>query len=420
MTPLPTLDDLKDKGINKPRVKKPELETTRARTTKKKVEDDIDERDYEINRETDQKEKSELLDTLFSENEDIDFEKILRKEVMSVAAKKGTTSTRTGQPLKRVREGMEDVYTTLQLKELIDDFRKKKDNRTTEDDDTESNDMSYMLPFLQKMQNGGGNVGNIDPTLLMMLMGNQGNKGSSGLNQIMMMMMLMNAGTQTQQQDASGNPVYRNGINPENMKVLMEQLQGIMKQQEKPTIDPTVMLMLQMMNKQSQNQPQQNSMRDIATLITALKSTETPNNTPNMLLEMMKQNMELQNQRVISMIPNEAPEERVMRNFGFFKDIMGDKRERTDSEMDFSLRKQQMLLDEQQRMDMLDREERAQAREDAKGDRTLSLINTVADKVIGNGLGQLVGDLVSARGKGGKKTAPPDVEEFDASILDDF
>ena len=45
--PLPTLEDLKDKGIKKPRVQDGKLETTRARPTKEKIDTDIDERDFE-------------------------------------------------------------------------------------------------------------------------------------------------------------------------------------------------------------------------------------------------------------------------------------------------------------------------------------------------------------------------------------
>ena len=425
--PLPTLADLKDKGIKKPRVQDAKIETTRARPTKEKIETDIDERDFEVNTVEERQERKKLLDILLKENKDIDIEELIRTEVMgnNMATKKGTT-TRTGQPLKRVREGMEDVFTTLQLRELIEDFRKKKTENTDsqEANNTSDNKMAYMMPFLQKMQNGGTNAGGLDPNMLYLLMANQGNKGGNDLNQLLMLMMMMNAGSQNQH-DAQGNPIYQGGVNSNNMTMLMNEIKNIMdKQEQKPQIDPTMMLVLQMMNKQVSSQPQQNTMKDIATLITALNSQNSnkPQDTQlPMVMEMMRQNWALQNERVMNMMPNEAPEDRIIRSANLIRELQGDARQRTESEMDFALRKQQMVLDEQQRLDMLDREERAQNREDAKSDRTLGMVSTVMDKVIGEGLGQLVGDLVSARGKGDKSArGANEPENFDASILDEF
>ena len=74
---------------------------------------------------------------------------------------------------------------------------------------------------------------------------------------------------------------------------------------------------------------------------------------------------------------------------------------------------------------MVDREERGVIREDKKSERFMNIGETVLDKVIGKGLGNLVNDLMSVKGSGedkgskGGKAPTSAQQDFDPSLLDD-
>lgn len=120
--------------------------------------------------------------------------------------------------------------------------------------------------------------------------------------------------------------------------------------------------------------------------------------------------------------PQEPPEERLRKSMTLVKEIQGEQRVRTKDELDFGLKKQELVLKESARQDMLNREERAVEREDRKSERILGIGQVVLDKVIGNGLGTLIDDVMGAKGGKGKRRgrAKQPLEEFDPSLLDEL
>ena len=154
----------------------------------------------------------------------------------------------------------------------------------------------------------------------------------------------------------------------------------------------------------------------------------------DMMLQSQNKNMELMmqnfDQKFGYMIqnrgqPQESPRDNLREDLKFFRELSGDKRVRTKDEMEFGLRREELILKNQERGDMLDREERAIMREDKKSERILDIGGVVLNKVIGNNLGSLVNDLmgsgknIKARKRRGRTNIPKD-DDFDVSLLDDL
>ena len=119
----------------------------------------------------------------------------------------------------------------------------------------------------------------------------------------------------------------------------------------------------------------------------------------------------------------EDPMSKFMEGVKFTREQLGDNRAKTKDEMDFGLRSKELDLKDYARRDLLDREERNMDRENAKGQRFMEIGGVVLDKVIGQGLGTLVGDLMSSikNGKGSKTKASNNAKEnFDHSLLDEL
>ena len=181
----------------------------------------------------------------------------------------------------------------------------------------------------------------------------------------------------------------------------------------------TMMEIFKMMQQQQQ-QPQHNRTDD-----SAIKLMGTMMGTMFQSLSEQNQNylsLAIQQMRSSQGQPQEDPRKIMMDGFNLYKDMSGDNRARTKDEMDFDLRKKELELKEYSRRDMLDREERQVVREDAKSQRFMNIGETVLNKVIGDGLGNLMSDFMSLRGnKGdkGKQSSVPARKQFDPSLLDE-
>jgi len=165
-----------------------------------------------------------------------------------------------------------------------------------------------------------------------------------------------------------------------------------------------------MANLIKQNNPQSND-NVTATLINNL--FQQNQNTQNALMNIM---------RGSSGQPQIDPDDRLIKSMNLVKEIQGEQRVRTKDELDFGLKKQELVLKESARQDMLDREERAIIREDEKSENILGIGKIVLDKVIGNGVGNLLQDVMSVKTPKGKRRGraeQPKNTEYDLSLLDD-
>ncbi|MCP4762572.1 MAG: hypothetical protein GY870_12400 [archaeon] len=379
---------------------------------------------YENSR--DLKEKRELIRKIFDDNTDLPVEDMLMHYFTQGDGKK---MGKTVSPLKGIREGLEDMLNIQQLKDLVQGFRTIKEQPKNEEEDMSDNNQNLMtmLPLFQKMQGGNGQI---DPMMMMMLMNGMGGgqKQGNNMGQLFLMMSMLNMNTNQQQQQQSnpnGTPVQPNQANnAEMIKSIYQELQNVMnQQQQKPTIDPMTLMMMQSINKS--NQSQNNGGQNIEVLLDKFNTMMQNNQTNQMAMIMQSQNDKFERgmEMIAGALHRDRPEEKILNNFQLFRELTGDKREKNVHEMEYDLKKQELGFKEAARRDMLDREERAQVRDGEKSNRIMDTASTVLDKVIGNGLGQLVGDLMSAKKPKAAQLGRAEgqqSQDFDSSLLDDL
>lgn len=413
-----------------PESTEPFFEDKSETKTKKKAKKNEDE-DEPINESKERlQKKRELITKLFDENQDLPMEEMLTYYFTEGEGKK---MGKTVSPLKGIREGLEDMLNIQQLQDLIKGFRDRKKQSNTQQDEIDEdmgddNSLITMLPFLQKMQNGGMDVGKIDPLMLMLSMGMGGQKKSNNnLGQLFLMMSMANMFAQQPQQTQIGNNGNPNqqptpAINAEMIKSLYTELQKVMESQSKPQFDPMTLLMIDAIKKSNANNGAASN-QNIEILLDKFNQMMQNNQTQTMAMLMERSNEKFEKgmEMIASALHREKPEEKMMNYFGLFRELAGDRREKTKDEMEYDLKRKEMELQEFARRDMLDREEREKEREEMKSQRMMDTAGVVLDKVIGNGIGHLVKDVMSVRGKGDKqKNTGFSQEEIDPSLLDDL
>ncbi len=188
--------------------------------------------------------------------------------------------------------------------------------------------------------------------------------------------------------------------------------------------------MLELM--QLMNQQQQPRGNDNMLMAYLLKQKESNNVLP-MLTQMMQLTEKAQNYRMEALMsqlnsgqPQENPMNIFMKGIDFSDKRTGDARAKTKDEMDYDLRRHEIVVKEQGRLDMLNREERQIERDDKKSKSILDIGGVVLDKIVGDNLSTFVGDLFSMSSKSnnpsrrrGRKQKEPE-EKFDVSFLDDL
>ncbi len=389
--------------------------------------------------------KRKLIKQLFDENSDLPLEEMLLQHLNITPTKDGKKMGKTISPLKGIREGLEDMLNIQQLKDLVMGFRNmKKDNGNNQNNNQQqnnnnNNNMMSFLPLLQQMQNGNGQT---DPTTLMLMMnmmGGQNNNNNSGGNDmgqlyfmITMMNMMNQNGNQKNQNSNGNNQQNQPNLNADIIKAIYAELQNVMSKQgqqsQQSTIDPNMMLLMNMMNKQGQNQ---NIKPDntVEVLLDKFNSMMQNNQSQQMAVIMQQNNDKWERgmEMIAGALNHERPEERFMNSFKMFREITGDQRQKSEKEMEYDLRREELILKRQDRGDLLATEERQIIREDAKSARILDIGAVVLDKVIGKGLGSLVGDLMSAKKDSGGdreqrrgRTKAQKNEKFDSSLLDEL
>lgn len=362
-------------------------------------------------------EKAKLIEQLFDENKDIPIEEMLTRVIKT---------GKTVSSLKGVRETLEDIMNIEQLSELISTMRKTKianinKKNDPEEEEEEDNSMMTMLPFLQKMKNGGLDSSQMDPTMLALAMGSQG-KGKNNMGQLFFMMSMANLFAGNQQQNGSNNK--NNNQNPnlsmDMIKGLYNEFQSVIKQQQQPAIDPTLMLVLKMMQ-QNQNQKPNNDNGNIAMLIDKFNTMINNNQSQQMSMLMQQSNDKFERgmELIAGALNREKPEDRMYKSFELFRNLQGDSRAKSKDEMVFDIENKKLDIEKDKHVDILNREERQIVREDAKSGRLLDTAETILNKVVGQSIGALVSDISNARG-GKKNVSASGKKGFDATLLDEL
>ena len=362
-------------------------------------------------------EKAKLIEQLFDENKDIPIEEMLTRVIKT---------GKTVSSLKGVRETLEDIMNIEQLSELISTMRKTKianinKKNDPEEEEEEDNSMMTMLPFLQKMKNGGLDSSQMDPTMLALAMGSQG-KGKNNMGQLFFMMSMANLFAGNQQQNGSNNK--NNNQNPnlsmDMIKGLYNEFQSVIKQQQQPAIDPTLMLVLKMMQ-QNQNQKPNNDNGNIAMLIDKFNTMINNNQSQQMSMLMQQSNDKFERgmELIAGALNREKPEDRMYKSFELFRNLQGDSRAKSKDEMVFDIENKKLDIEKDKHVDILNREERQIVREDAKSGRLLDTAEIILNKVVGQSIGALVSDISNARG-GKKNVSASGKKGFDATLLDEL
>lgn len=383
---FPKIDDL-ETAVDL--LKTPNIEIKKETRKGRKTDSEIEAEKAEATGEAvlDNKTKAELIDMLFDENKDIELEKIIPK-VMKMG--------KTISSLKGIRETMEDVLNIQQLADLVKVMRhtKNKDKEEVEDSDNNTNnnmDFTSMLPFLQKINGAGFDSGQIDPLMLSMMMSN--NKGNNPLNQFFFMMSMANIiKNATNNNNESANNVKPN-ISGDIITKLYEEMKNLMsQQQQQPTLDPAYMMVLQLLNKNNTNS---DTVEKVLGKMTEMMSTQQNNQ--------LAQIMQLQNEKFERTIETLAgvlhtdPTKKLLDNFEIFNKLQGNSHSLTKDQMEYELQKEKIRLEEKRRRDLLEIEEREKERESVKSERLYGTAERVLNKIVGEGVGVLAKDIISAR-----------------------
>lgn len=342
----------------------------------------------------------------------INEKEVLIQKIIDKKIKKGGIMSKKKKKETPVRtnSGLDRLSKTKESFENISRASYNKEDKHFSDIPPEVSDLvrkvfQQELPKLIK-------EGKID---LKSLVGNNGglNQPIGNNNELMRMMDILTKNTQnTQNTNQNNSPNNNNQFNQLNqLKMFME--------------------LAQLVSPPQQNNQQNNGRADNMLLAYLLKQKESgnANGIVPLITQLMQMSEKANNYRMEALMSRlggnsqatEDPEAKLMKSFQFFRDITGDKRQRSQQEMDYDLKKKEIELKEFARRDMLDREERSKEREDAKGERIMNTAGIVLDKVIGNGLGALMGDLMSLKGgKKGKKISTAPRTDFDAELLDDL
>lgn len=385
----------------------------RGRPTKKDIEEDIFERDKDLIANEEKKKKRKLIDMLYSENDDIPIEEIIKQSLLEsdieMPKKGGKKTARASTALTGTKNMLEDMLSIDQLKEFIEENRRRKQDKASESEpETSSTDILTLLPLLQNLQSqnqeqvtssSSNLLGNIDTNqllLLQMLSGNQ--KKSGGMNPLLLLLML-NSQNQPQPQNSQ--------MNMELFKLLYNEMQN--KQQQQTGIDPNTLLLLKVIGQDKGGNP------DFDKLMMKIERMMEQNRTNQLQMIMQRSDdRNAQGMELVASAIQSNPKKELMETFSMFNQIAGDRRAKNKDEMEYDLKKYELNIHEDARRDTLDREERALEREDRKSDRFLDGVNTVADKILGDGgIGNLIVKGISSRGPKRRKSEDAD------NLLDD-
>ena len=272
--------------------------------------------------------------------------------------------TKSVSPLKGIREGLEDMLNIQQLKDLVMGFNNMRTDKKNQEVDNQqnnnnNNNMAFMMPFIQKMQSGNSKIDPLMMSLLMGMMGKNNNNSGGGndMGQLLLMMNMANMFNQNNQgnhqnqgnKQNQGNQQNQGGINPVIFKNIIEEMQNVIQKQtqqnQQPTIDPNMILLLNMMNKTNGN-PEMKTSNTVEVLLDKFNSIINNNQTQqmNMIMQQNQDKWERSMEMMAGAFNRERPEDRFMKNFELFRNITGDQRQKSTEEMGFDLKRQELVL----------------------------------------------------------------------------
>ncbi len=302
------------------------------------------------------------------------------------------------QTVKRARSGLDRLNITKENYQSIAGGSKGDTQQGVSNESIEAKIKETIISEIPKLIKNGS----ID--IKSLIGGNGGvNQPIASDNQLFSIMDVLNKSLQANNGNQQQN---QPNMNADIIKALYTELQKVMNQQQQKGNDNMLLAYL-LKQKESGNS-------DVLT---------------TMLGHLFQQNANFQNAlmnlQFNSNQPQQDPQDKLMKNFNFFRKVTGDNRAKNEKEMDYSLRKDEMVLKEQSRQDLMNREERAIIRDDKKSEMILNMGSNVLNKIVGDNLSTFVGDMFNVSSKKGKgkrrgRRTETESEPFDPSLLDEL
>lgn len=401
MSPLPTLDDLeRDNPYKKPDVSAAEQQTKGRKRTGDLVQE-LASRDGKLI----EGDLKELWGVLEKEAQNPEKKNKIINELMSQVMKKVPVQSALEAIKKLLKDKIEvrEMAALLNHPAFLGTKNTNQDATAVSGQAEDSDDMLSTLLMSGLFNQPNNTAGNInEQNNLMLLTQLLGNKSGKGLNPVVMLSVLKLLSTQNQGQNQMDSSAIKEFIN---------EIKSIYTQQEnqKPAIDPMMLYLI----KSSERKPDNNAENMIRML-------EMINNSTSQQIQTIAQLLGEKFERLAENVAGSQidPNQQMMQNFQFFREIAGDQRERSKDELDFELRKTEMELKKQDRDEILARQERAELREDQKSERILGLVDNITGKVLGEGMKGLMETAFKGRRK--KKDKGFDASELGGYSPDDF
>lgn len=433
---LPSLTDLENERNNIKEVSKKKVRESlpKGRQSKEQIKEKrkpiLEEQEKikkKLDREAQQKSYEDYLEDLIKQDNGISLEDLI---VLSMKYGNGDEKDLAkGDPLERVKKGLENVFTIQELKDLIQTNKNKKNTSSGEEESMQesgdnSENLMSMLPLLNKFQDQGFE-GGIDPMLLMLSMGSQ-KKGYNNMGQIFFMMSMMNMLNKVQKKNGNGEG---GNLTSEMVSTMYNEMKNLMNQQQtpQPQLDPLTLMIIKQMNSNTQQQSNHNNNNNGSSNEMLIKMFEMMNQRSQRESQLMQENWNQKFTQLMQIVQGSQrdPKQELFETMNILEKFQGKKGQQTKEELEYELKKKQLDLEEARRREMFRREDREKEREYDKENQMMGLLNTVADKVIGNGIGGLIKDVMSARsatsaaGQKGAELNEVDLG-FDADDLDNF
>lgn len=362
-----------------------------------------------------EKDKKELFDILFKEDKDL-------LEIDTQINKYVSKMPKTTSALKGIREMLEDK---LQIHELVDLIKVNRDNMGKKPDSgnqgqgqVDVNSLVSFLPLLQKMQNGGLDYTQLDPTTLAMAMASQGGSGGGGQGGLGQLLFMLSMANMFNQQKPNGTTVANPNINADIIKNLYSELQNIMRQQQRPAIDPQTLLLTKLMN---QNQGSSNQSTQL--ILDKMGQMMANNQTQQLSAIMRESNAKFKEaMEMVSSALHQNPEEKLLRTFKVYKEIQGEGKSKTDNELTYQIEAKKLDLEEARLKRSESREDNKQMMDEQKSLTVVNGIGKAIDSVmkhLGTGVSE---GIINITGRNLPKTSNPSKVNPDANLqtMDDI
>lgn len=365
---------------------RPKHKRNRGRPTIKEREKKLKKRNKNLPDDLVGKDKSQLVDIFFNENEELDLniEKIIKNDL-----KMGKNQS----SLSGVRKTLEDILNVQQLTDLVQTFRENKKKGSGSGDTSipqdqvngvrGGNDMSSLLPLLMQQNGGSGGLGDLDPLLLMTMM--QGNNNGNPANNLLSLLTI----TQT-----LADKNKSSGDTADIIRTIYEEFKNTQNQSRGTKIDPNTILMFKLLGN---NNSSNNEGGKIELLLSKMNEIMSNNNTQKMEQIIENSNRKFEEiARMIAGAMRKDPKDDLIDMMDLFNKIQGQSRKMDKEEMKYDLEKRKLEMEENRKQNMLRAQQQAKQMEAEKSQKVIDSVKEMVGPILQQGIGKVVSGAMNA------------------------